>query len=74
MRIVVNSKDSDGIPRLIDFILFKVQLAPFSLTGPAYKAGLLISYTGRALLSGKDEKGVTLPEEAIGRLVSGPVV
>ena len=70
--IRVPSKDSDGAIRVMEFILYKVQFAPFSFTGPAYKAGLLLSYSGRATLSNKDEKGNTLAKRAIGRLVNRP--
>lgn len=70
MLIRVPSKDSDGTQRNLDFVLFRVQFAPISFTGPAYKSGLLISYSGRALLSDKDEKGTHLAKKAVGRLVS----
>lgn len=74
--IRVPSKDADGIIHNLEFVLYKVQFAPFSFTGPAYKSGLLLSYSGRAVLSAKDEKGAQvldkdgLPTKAIGRLVS----
>lgn len=70
--IRVPSKDSDGVVRVLDIILYKVQFGPINFTGPSYKSGLLINYTGRALLSSKDEKGATLTEQAIGRLVNKP--
>lgn len=72
MRIRVPAKDSDGVIRVLDFILFKVQFNPFSFTGPQYKSGLLLDYSGRALISNKDETGALLPKRAIGRLVSSP--
>lgn len=68
----VPSKDADGTIRTLDFILFKVFFQPFNFTGPSYKAGLLLSYTGRAVLSSKDHKGNTLSERRIGNLVSSP--
>lgn len=70
------SRDSTGFARNLDIILFRVQFAPFTLDGPAYKDGLKINYTGQALFSDTDEKGLPvldgagLPTQAIGRLVS----
>jgi len=79
--IRVPSKDKDGILRTLDFVLFKVQFQPISFDGPTYKDGLLLNYTGTALMSDKDEKGAQvldsqsgLPSKAIGRLVSRPQV
>jgi len=79
MLIRVPSKDADGAPRLLDFILFKVQFQPMSFDGPSYKEGLLVNYSGSALFSTVDEKGVALtdsqtgnPTRAIGRLLSKP--
>lgn len=79
--IRVPSKDKDGVLRTLDFVLYKVQFQPFSFDGPTYKDGLLLNYTGTALMSTKDEKGATvldsvtgLPTKAIGRLVSRPQV
>lgn len=77
--IRIPSKDVDGVLRTIDFVLYKVQFAPISFDGPAYKDGLKINYTGTALMSRKDEKGQPvldsvsgLPSRAIGRIVSRP--
>lgn len=72
MRIRVPSKDSTGAIYNLDFILYKVQFEPFSFTGPSYKNGLLLSYSGRALISSVDEKGAALTTNAIGRLVATP--
>lgn len=79
--IRVPSKDKDGVPRTLDFVLFKVQFQPISFDGPTYKDGLLLNYTGTALMSDKDEKGQPVvdsqsgqPTRAIGRLVSRNVV
>lgn len=66
----VPSKDSGGLPRIFDIILYKVQFAPFTFDGPTYKDGLVINYSGRALLSDTDETGNALTERAVGRLVS----
>jgi len=74
MLIRVPSKDSAGLVRTLDFVLYKVQFNPFSFDGPAYKDGLLLNYSGRALLSSTDEKGTALTERAIGRLISRPAV
>lgn len=76
MLIRVPSKDKDGLVRRIDFVLFKVQFQPISFTGPTYKDGLLVNYTGRAMLSDRDEKGTALAAgvKQIGRLVSAPAI
>lgn len=74
MLIRVPSKDSDGNVRRLDFVLYKVQFQPFAFDGPSYKDGLLLNYTGRALMSSKDEAGNVLTERAIGRLISAPAL
>ncbi len=68
----VPSKDSDGTVRRLDIVLYKVQFAPMTFSGPSYKAGMEVSYTGRALSSKKDELGVAFPDakNRIGRVVS----
>lgn len=70
MLIRVPSRDSDGAVRVMDFILYKVIFGPINFTGPSYKSGLLLNYTGRAVISDKDEKGATLAKRAIGRIVN----
>jgi hypothetical protein len=70
MLIRCPSKDADGVIRVMDFILYKVIFGPLNFTGPAYKSGLLLNYTGRAVISDKDEKGATLTKRAIGRIVN----
>jgi hypothetical protein len=70
MLIRVPSKDSDGAIRVMDFLLYKVIFGPINFTGPSYKSGLLLNYTGRAVISDKNEKGVTLAKRAIGRIVN----
>lgn len=74
LLIRVPSKDSDGNLRAIDFVLYKVQFEPITFDGPTYKDGLIVNYTGRALVSDKDEKGVSLTgnNRAIGKIVSRP--
>jgi hypothetical protein len=72
MLIRVPAKDKDGVIRTLDFVLYRVQFGPFSFDGPSYKSGLLLSYTGRAVMSDKDETGTALPRRAIGRLVNRP--
>jgi len=79
--IRVPSKDADGNPRRLDFVLFKVQFQPMSFDGPNYKDGLLLNYTGTALMSPRTETGANfldsvtgLPSKAIGRLVSAPAI
>lgn len=73
MLIRCPSKDSDGNVRVMDFILYKVIFGPINLNGPSYKAGMLLSYTGRAVISDKDEKGTPLAKRAIGRIVNRPL-
>ena len=68
----VPAKDSDGATRTIDFCLFKVQFAPITFDGPTYKDGLLLNYSGKALMSDKDEAGNTLSDHAIGRIINRP--
>lgn len=74
MLVRVPSKDKDGAIRTLDFVLYKVQFGPFNFDGPAYKSGLLLNYTGRAVMSDKDETGATLPRRAIGRIINRPAV
>lgn len=80
MLIRVPSKDRNGLVRLLDFILFKVQFQPFSFDGPSYKEGLLLNYNGSALFSDTDETGEPVldsrtgePTKAVGRLLSRPM-
>lgn len=68
----IPSKTSDGAARVLDFVLYKVQFGPISFDGPSYKDGLLVSYSGKATMADKDEKGVALTERSIGRIVSAP--
>lgn len=76
VAISMPSKDSAGIQRTFQIILFKVQFAPFTFDGPAYKDGLKLNYTGQALFSDTDETGAQVvdgagnPTQAIGRIVS----
>lgn len=72
MLVRIPSKDSAGAIRDLDFILYKVQFQPFNFDGPSYKNGLKLNYAGKALMSSVDEKGGTLAERAIGRIVSRP--
>lgn len=72
MLIRVPSKDSAGVIRIMDIILYKVQFQPFGFDGPHYKDGLLLNYSGRALISSTDEKGTVLSDRAVGRLVNKP--
>ena len=77
MIVRVPSRTSDGEPRFLDFLLYKVQFQPISFDGPSYKEGLLLNYNGSALFSSTDEKGQPVldsvtgqPTTAIGRLLS----
>lgn len=72
MLVRIPSKTSTGAVRVLDVVLYKVQFAPLTIEGPSYKDGLVASYSGKALMSDKDEKGEDLAEAAIGRLVSKP--
>lgn len=79
LLIRVPSKDHNGVLRTLDFVLFKVVFQPFSFDGPTYKDGLLLNYTGTALMSAKTETGAQVldsqtgnPSRAIGRIVSRP--
>jgi hypothetical protein len=72
MLIRVPSKDKDGVLRSLDFVLYKVNFQPFGFDGPSYKDGLLLNYSGRAVMSDKDERGNALSERAIGRIISRP--
>jgi hypothetical protein len=79
LLIRVPAKDHTGVLRTLDFVLYKVQFQPFSFDGPSYKEGLLLNYTGTALMSDRDEKGQVVkdsqtgePTKAIGRMISKP--
>jgi hypothetical protein len=72
MLVRLPGKDKDGLIRTLDFVLYKVQFGPFSFDGPAYKSGLLLNYTGRAVMSDKDETGTALTVRSIGRLINRP--
>ena len=74
MLIRVPARDKDGLIRTLDFVLYKVQFGPMSFDGPSYKSGLLLNYSGRAVVSDKDETGATLDKKAIGRLINRPAV
>ncbi len=74
LLIRVPSKDSAGTPRNLDFVLYKVQFDPISFDGLTYKDGLVVNYSGKAFMSSVDEKGTTLTERAIGRMISRPAV
>ena len=71
--IRVPSKDSLGAIRTMDIVLFRVQFMPISFDGPTYKDGLVLNYSGRAVISSVDETGDTIDPRAIGRLVNRPV-
>jgi hypothetical protein len=73
------SRDSAGVIRLLDFVLYRVQFSPINFTGPSYKAGLEVSYTGRAVMTDRDEKGMSLGTttdgraiRSVGRMISRP--
>jgi hypothetical protein len=70
MLIRVPSRDSAGVVRTMEFVLFRVQFGPMSFDGPTFKDGLKLNYHGRAVVSSVDEKGTALVDPAIGRLVN----
>lgn len=72
--IRVPAKDKDGNTRTLDFVLYRVQFGPMNFDGPSYKSGLLLNYTGRAVMSDKDETGASLSKRAIGRMINRPAV
>lgn len=70
VKVRIPSRDSVGNARTLDIILYKVQFAPFALEGITYKNGVVLSYSGKAMLSDTDETGLALADRAVGRLVS----
>lgn len=72
MLVRTRSKDSAGVIRTLDFVLYRVEFKPIAFEGPRYRDGLKINYSGTALLSGVDETGATIGDggEMVGRLVS----
>lgn len=79
MLIRLPSKDSLGVVRTMDFVLYRVQFGPIQFDGPQYKDGLTASYSGKALMSLYDETGTLLSTsfpglpvgtKAVGRLLN----
>lgn len=72
MLIRMPSKDSEGNVRTMEIGLYRVQFMPITFDGPAYKDGLKINYSGRALLSPLDEVGTEFADgkKRIGKLIS----
>lgn len=68
------SRTALGASKLFKIVLYKVQFAPPTFTGPAYKTGLTFNLSGRGLMSDFDEKGQPLAKRAVGRLISTPTV
>lgn len=66
------ARDSDGFPFYADFLLYRVHFAPIGFTGPAYKTGATVNYTGRAVIADKDERGDPLEgrDRACARLIA----
>lgn len=64
-------RKSTGEYGFLEFILYKVQFDPIKLDGMSYKNGLMISFTGKCLISDKDELGNSLTDPAVGRLRFG---
>ena len=73
MYVRMPAKWADGTVRELEGILYRVSFAPFTFDGPAYKDGLKINYSGKALLSDNDEAGNALGSyKAVGRLRDVP--
>jgi hypothetical protein len=72
----IPSKDASGNVRRLDFVVYSMQFGPFTFNGPAYKAGLEVTYTGRALSSIHDETGTPFSDgkKRVGRMISGPQI
>lgn len=74
----IPAKDTAGVVRILDIVLFKVQFQPLSFDGPSYKDGLAVSYSGKALISSTNEVGASVvdgngdSDPSIGRLVNRP--
>jgi hypothetical protein len=67
-----SSRSLTASNRFLDFVMYQVQFAPFKFDGPKYKDGLVVTYSGKCLMSSTDEKGAALTERSIGRIVSHP--
>lgn len=69
MYLRMPAKWADGTVRELEGVLYKVSFAPLTFDGPAYKDGLKINYSGKALLSDNDEAGQALGSyRAVARL------
>ena len=69
MFVRMPAKWQDGSVRELEGVLYRVSFAPITFDGPAYKDGLKINYSGKALLSDNDEKGQALTTyKAVARL------
>lgn len=66
------ASDEDGIVGTGVFGLYKVKPGPLTFNGPQYKQGTAVSFTGKALLSRKDEKGNVFADgkRRVGRLIA----
>jgi len=69
MRVRIPARDSASNSRYVDIILYKVKFMPITFNGPAYRDGLKVNYSGRALLTDVDHTGATLAKKAVGRLL-----
>jgi len=74
MLVRMPARDSNGVARNLDIVLYKVQFEPITFDGPAYKDGLKVNYNGKALMSAVDEVGDVFPDgkKRVGRLVNRP--
>lgn len=62
MILKMPSKDKTGKPANFYIGLYKVNFKPITFDGPAYKEGLKINYSGTAVRSTTDEKGVAFAD------------
>lgn len=66
------AKDHLGVAGNFVIGLYKVQFKPITFEGPAYKDGLKVNYSGKALYSAADEVGAAFADgkKRVGRLLA----
>jgi hypothetical protein len=72
--LTMPARDRFGALRELQICLYRVQFAPIDFTGPQYKTGLGVNYSGRANFSPINEVGVELPKLCVGRLINKPAL
>jgi hypothetical protein len=70
------SKDNRGAARMLTVGLYRVNFGAMTFDGPRYKDGLKVNWTGTALKSAFDEKGIAFADgkKRVGRLLSSSLV